>query len=195
MKFASTIIVLLAAGAVGAAAQNASSFGVAGMENLSPAPNHNQQTVVHTTVLTALPVDTNCPVSMRAEHLSDGEMVKTRDAKPQGIGQSLHLTFIARDSRRIASAALTIQGVNPKGRVMQASATGGGSPEATAKLTVEFTPGPERRDLADIRVPGMTAVQSIEVNSVGYSDGSTWKLAGSLHCRVAPDGLMLVSNR
>jgi hypothetical protein len=190
MKLACAMVFSIAVAAVAASAQSAGrSFGVVVTES----QNAGGQNDVHTIVVA--PMYSGCPVSMRAEHLSDGEMVKTRDAKPQGIGQSLHLTFIAPDSRRIASATLTIEGVKPKGRVMQASAMSSGSPDATATITVGFTPGPERRDLADIRVPGMTAVQSIEVNSVGYSDGSTWKLAGSLHCRVAPDGLMLVSNR
>jgi hypothetical protein len=43
--------------------------------------------------------------------------------------------------------------------------------------------------------PGLTAVVSIELMSVKYSDGSTWTPAQGKTCRVAPDPLMLVTQR
>lgn len=138
-------------------------------------------------------VQPHCPIAMRAQHLADGEMVKTGNARPRGIGQWLHLTLIAPDSRRITKATFTIRGSSPKNRMMQTLGNGNNSSDASAALTAEFTNEPDRHDLADLWVPGMTAVQSIEVSSLTYADGSTWKLSGDLGCRVAPDGLMPVS--
>jgi hypothetical protein len=196
MKLACAILCALSLGAAAATAQSTSrSFGVAGMETVSPAWSQGQRTNVHTIVVNQAPVYPRCPVTMRAQHLADGEMIKTGGARPQGIGQWLHLTFMAPDSRRIAKAALTIRGVNSKGRVMQAAEAGDGSSDATTTRTVEFTAGAGRQDVADLWVPGMTAVRSIDVNSVSYADGETWKLAGNLDCRVAPDALMLTRNR
>lgn len=51
-----------------------------------------------------------CPVSMRAQHLSDGSMVRTGSVHPKGIGQWLHLTFTSPESKQIASARLTVRG-------------------------------------------------------------------------------------
>ena len=150
----------------------------------------------HTTVAVPPPTVNNCPVFMRAQHLSDGSLVKTgKPAHPSGIGQRLHLTFKNPDSKQIASARLTVRGVTPKGRVMQAMPAQGGSSDATQSLSVTFSPGPDQSATADLWVPGMTAVESIALESMMYSDGTTWKAADGMACRVRPDPLMLISVR
>jgi hypothetical protein len=62
-------------------------------------------------------------------------------------------------------------------------------------LAVPFTAGGDRTATADVWAPGLTAVVSIELMSVKYSDGSTWTPAQGKTCRVAPDPLMLVTQR
>jgi hypothetical protein len=144
-----------------------------------------------------VPPDLNrCPVFMRAQHLSDGSLVKTgKPAHPPGIGQRLHLTLTNPDSKQIASARVTVHGVTPKGRVMQAMPAQGGSSDATQSLSVTFSPEPDQSATADLWVPGMTAVESIALESMMYSDGTTWKVADGMACRVRPDPLMLISVR
>jgi hypothetical protein len=160
------------------------SAGVAGMEG------------VHTLVAVPPPALNGCPVSMRAQHLSDGSLVKTGKAPhPAGIGQRLHLTFTNPDPKQIASASVMIHGMTPKGRVMQAASAQGGSSDATQSLSVTFSAGPDRSATANLWVPGMTAVQSIELESMMYSDGSTWKPADGIACHVTPDPLMLITSR
>jgi len=41
-------------------------------------------------------------------------------------------------------------------------------------------------------VPGLSAVSMIDLNSVTYSDGSTWKLAAGSVCSSRIDPMMLV---
>ncbi len=136
-----------------------------------------------------------CPIRMRAQHMADGEMVKTGKARPQGIGQWLRLTLIAPDSRRIVKATLTIRGLSPKGRSVEALRNGDDSSDAVSQQTASFTAGPDRHGLGNLWVPGMTAVQVIEIISVTYADGSTWKHTGDMTCRVTPEGFMPVDGR
>jgi len=190
MKIASVFLLALAIGACPLAAQYThippmqGSAGATGTEG------------VLTMIVVPPPAVSNCPVFMRAQHLSDGSLVKTgKPTHPAGIGQRLHLTFTNPDSKQIASARVTVHGVTPKGRVMQASSAQGGSSDATQSLSVTFSPGPDQSATADLWVPGMTAVQSIKLESMMYSDGSTWKAADGKACRVTPDPLMLISIR
>jgi hypothetical protein len=48
---------------------------------------------------------------------------------------------------------------------------------------------------ADFRIPGMTAVGTIDVEALEYSDGSTWKVSTASGCRVIPNPEMLVTSR
>jgi len=60
---------------------------------------------------------------------------------------------------------------------------------------VKFPNQPGREAAADVTVPGLSGVTTIELNSVTYADGSTWKLAGGSVCRSPIDGFMLIGNR
>lgn len=196
MRLAWTVLFLMALGAATLSAQSAGrSNGVAGMESAAPAQSAGQQPAVNTLTMSAIRIYTLCPVSMRAQHLAGGELVKTAKAKPQGRGQWLHLTLMASGSRRIASATLTIRGSSGNGRVMKAAESGDGSSDARTTVTAQFAAGPEKYDVADLWAPGLTAVESIDVDSVVYVDGSTWKLGDQQACRVAPDLFMPVANR
>jgi len=169
--------------------QPQSSFGVASMENMQTAGTN---TISPASQPPSLGV---CPVSMRAQHLSDGSLVKTRDGHPGGIGQWLHLSLASRDSRQVARATLRVRGFSPKARVTQTGPGGDQAFDAMRTLTVAFAAGADRSATADFRVPGMTAVGRIDVESLEYSDGSTWKIGGASNCRVAPDPEMLITSR
>ena len=136
-----------------------------------------------------------CPVSMHAQHLSDGNLVKTRAAHPSGIGQRLHLSLASRDLRQVAKATLTVRGFSPKARVTQTGPGTGPAFDVTRTLTVAFVAGADRSVSADFWVPGMTAVGRIDLESLEYSDGSTWKVGDALTCRVVPDLEMLITSR
>ncbi len=179
MKSASIFLPLLALAALTLAAQTASPpAGVMG--GMWSAQSAGRQPALNAQAMSQPPVYFRCPITMRAQHLADGETIKTGKAKPQGIGQWLHLTFMAPDSRRIVKATLAVYGSSPKGRVARTATVRSDSSDASRALTAEFTAGADRNDVADLWVPGMTAVQSIEVLSVARGDGSTLKLSGDL---------------
>jgi hypothetical protein len=87
-----------------------------------------------------------------------------------------------------------VRGLTSQGRVAKAQAAGDSS-NASRTLQAVFNPGEGRDVFAALWVPGLTSVQSIALESVTYSDGSTWKLLGDNACRVAPEPIMLVNGR
>jgi len=62
-------------------------------------------------------------------------------------------------------------------------------------MDVQLVQGAGKETYGDLRVPNMTAVLSIELNSVTYADGSTGSIAGREGCSVAPEMIMLVGGR
>jgi len=129
---------------------------------------------------------------MQAQHLSDGSLVMTGGAHPKGIGQWLHLTF--KSSRQIKSARLAVIGATAKGHMMKANPSQGADSSMTQDVTVLFSAGSGGTSLADVWVPEITAVESIELRSAIYSDGSVWQASGAA-CQVRPDPFMLVTSR
>jgi hypothetical protein len=173
---------------VGLAAQV--SYGVAGAGRMTTAligPNGQTTTDAH-----AFPLLNLCPISIQASHLSDGNVVKTGTDHPKGVGQRLHLNLHSPDQRTIASATLNLHGWTARGRKAQV----GSSDDAALgmrTLTVPFTPSADRTVSADVWAPGLTAVVSVELLSVNYTDGSMWTPVQGHACRVAPDHMMLIT--
>ena len=146
-------------------------------------------------VLAIAPPGAGCPVSMHALQGSGSGLLRTRNQPPvNGFAQSIHLILGSwetgsRKTARVVSAKIVVQGYSGKARMEQASSEQTGDRNRT--IDVSFTP--EGKDVAaDLLLPGFTAVSSIRLESITYSDGSTWKVGGEQACRVAPDPLMLV---
>jgi hypothetical protein len=194
VKLAGFVGCVVLAAPLGLAAQN-TSYGVAGVEGITKVGPDGQAIATTHTVTPPNP----CPVFVQASHLSDGGMVKTGADHfgvdhAKGAGQRLHLKMTSPDARTIASATVNVRGWTAKGRTALLEAGDAGAPGVRA-LAVPFTAGGDRTATADVWAPGLTAVVSIELMSVKYSDGSTWTPAQGKTCRVAPDPLMLVTQR
>ncbi len=158
------------------------SYGVAGIEGINAA----------NTVGT--PMSVGCPVSLRAQHGVSGNILSVDRNRPKGIAQLLHLTLTNPDSRQIVAAKLRVHGLTGKARVTQ-TLSGQNDSDAAQNLDVRFSPGPGNAVSADLWVPGMTAVLSIDLNSVTFADGSTRSFSAREACHVAPDPLMLINGR
>jgi len=166
-------------------------------------PNQNQTVVVQSpgasqtrTFIVQSPALTGaCPVSLRAQQAAGGGTLAVDNARPKGPAQRLHLILTNPDSRQVTGATVTVRGLTAKGRITQTLATPDDSSDAARTLTVRFSAGPGNAVSADLWAPGLTAVQMVELNSVTYADGSTWKLADSSVCRTVPDKLMPIGNR
>jgi hypothetical protein len=141
----------------------------------------------------ASPMINTCPISLHVWQAGGGDMVKVNGVPVNGVAQRLHLTVTNRDSRRIVQANVTVRGFADKARFVETLSRQDNS-DAARTMDLRFPAGSGKEVSADLRVPGLTAVSAIDLNSVTYSDGSTWKLAAGGTCRSWIDGLMLVSS-
>jgi hypothetical protein len=143
----------------------------------------------------------SCPVDLRAQHLAYAAPLNAGNAAPKGQGQKLHLTLGSAAARQIVRATITAFGLRPlsEGHVWRAAPGQGASsgrhpqPEAVQTLTVPFSKGADGIATADVWLPGFSAVQTIDLKSVVYTDGSTWTLADGATCRIVPDPFMLIT--
>jgi hypothetical protein len=127
-----------------------------------------------------------------------GDLIKVApgqaDPRPResGPSQNIHLTLGRGLNGHIVAATVKVYGLSNKQRM--APLAGGATPDISRELQVAF--GGEESDgsAADLKLHGFTAVNSIEVVSITYSDGSTWR-ADDAVCRVTPDPMMLIGAR
>jgi hypothetical protein len=180
-----SFVVLLGSIALAAqtAGQNQSSYGVSRMEGLST-------TSMSSTIIP--PVNVGCPVFLRAQHTADGGLLNVDKRRPERPAQLLHLTLTNPDSRQIVAARVRVHGLSGKGRVTQ-TMSGADRPDAASTIEVQLVQRSGKEAYGDLRVPNMTAVLSIDLNSVTYADGSTGSFTGHDACRVVPDKLMLIA--
>ncbi|HEY1903980.1 MAG TPA: hypothetical protein VGG56_16215 [Terracidiphilus sp.] len=153
------------------------------------------QTPIQTTTLSVAPPPSSCPVSLHARQTPGGDRMVVNGVVTKTTAQMLHLTVTDRDSKRVVAASVTVRGFSNKARFLPTGLSSQDSSDAAKTLDVIFSPATGKEVSADISVPGFTAVSAIDLNSVTYSDGSTWKLAAGSSCRSWIDGFMLVSSR
>jgi len=170
--------------------QPSKGFGVAGMEGLS-----NDQHQTQTIVISPQQPNGACPVSVRAQQAANWSRREVDNKPPEGPAQRLHLTLVSPDSNRITSATVTVRGLTPKNRVTQTLLSTDDSSDAAKTLSITFPAGPGKNVSSDLVVPGLSAVYSIDLDSIAYADGAAWKLAAGKVCRTPIDGFMLISGR
>jgi hypothetical protein len=135
----------------------------------------------------------SCPVSLRALQGTGGGLVAVHNAKPMS-GPSQHIHLVLSDTKSaVLTAKVVVRGLSGKNQILQTS--GNGRFDLTKTLDVRFVSEDDSQTAADLILPGFTSVQSVELESIRYQDGSTWTFAGREACRVAPDPFMLVGSR
>jgi hypothetical protein len=72
--------------------------------------------------------------------------------------------------------------------------TSGDGSDASHTMMVRFS-GAGQAAEADVWVPGMTAVGSIDLDGVTFADGAMWNFANDGGCRITPDPLMLIAGK
>ncbi len=135
----------------------------------------------------------SCPVSLHARQGFGGDMLKVAKEHPNESGQLIQISISDPEPGRHAIAAnLTGRGLTAKGRAVP---TGQIPSDAERPIQIRLTPGPDHTLTAEMWVPGVTTVQTIELASLTLADGSTWKLPAEAACTTAPDGFMLIGAR
>ena len=142
-----------------------------------------------------------CPLEMRVRQGIGGNMMAVDRNGKQVEMFAARLVLLLSDVRkehpteaRMAAATVTVHGTNAKGQILPADTRQDTSGEITKTLTVRLTAYGEPEVSGDIRLPGFTSTRMVDLESVSYSDGSTWKLSGADTCHVPPDMVMLVGH-
>lgn len=143
-----------------------------------------------------------CPVSMTAKQGGLTEMIKTGQKPPEPQqyepmpkpSQRIHLILSGSGKgKQVTSATVTARGLSARGR-MDRTASGGAS-DLRRTLDVTFTADEDNTVSAYVDLPAFTSVSSLQLESITYSDGSTWKVPDGRVCRVTPDPVMLIAGR
>ncbi len=179
MRIAIVTVLVLAAGAVSSAAQNAATF------------PWQPGLVSHTPLST-------CPIDMRVRQGIGSKMMAVDKHGAQVEMFAARLELLLKDLRpdrpaqQMVQASVTVHGLNGAEQMVPADTHRGGSAEAVRTLTVRLTPGGEPEVSGDLRLPGFTATLMVDLESVTYDDGTVMKFSGSSACHAPPDMLMPV---
>ncbi len=141
-----------------------------------------------------------CPAAMYARHeggLHQRTILVNGAPAPEPPGLHMVLTLTGGRSPQISRATVTvhglsIHGLNGRWQLLQTGNAHRDSGEINKTLGAVFAPGEDDTASANLVLPDFTSVKSIELDSVSYADGSTWKPAPHRACQVAPDPFMLV---
>jgi len=190
------IVSAIAFGSVTLAAQSQTSVPVASGHGL--AQMEQVQSGSPSVYVVPVPSSLDCPVSMHAQQQGGLGILTARDDRGEsrrrsGVAQHIRLILgDAENSATIVSAKVTVRGTSPKGRMTPTVFNQDVSPGAKKTLVLTFKADGNEGVSANLVLLGFTSVTSISLDSLTYSDGSTWRPSNGRGCRTAPDLLMLV---
>jgi hypothetical protein len=164
--------------------------GVAGMEGLN-----GQSSAQQTMALQTMRVSSGCPVAMRLNQAFSGGL---REA---GKGQSsptysakLHLLLSQIPRGKIVAASaktalVTVRGYDATPRFELVSPA---DAPLVKMMKIQFVPVNLKGATADFRVVGIVSASSLDIDSLTYADGSSWKPAQGQTCTVTPNPIVLI---
>lgn len=146
-----------------------------------------------------------CPIDMRVRQGIGGGLlaVDKSGAKRQVFAPRLRLFLNDQrpgtSGQRIVSATVTAHGSGGKAKILPLGSSSGenrdsDSADVERTFTVDLANWGEPGVSGDFRLPGFVSASRVDLESVTYEDGNTWRLTGQETCRVAPDMLMLVGD-
>lgn len=137
-----------------------------------------------------------CPVSMKLSQTSSSGLQLTANGHSRVMRETrLHLVLshtgqIEAFPAHIRSAEVTVHGYNsdkPRFELVQP-----GHATVARSMFVRFTPAGEGSAYSNFIVPGFTWTGWLEIDSLTYADGSSWKPAAGESCTVIPGALRLI---
>jgi len=152
--------------------------------------------------LPAVQADPACPVEMRATQGSGGALVAVKPGQPDkgrpgqdrgGYSQRIHLAVNNIGAPPIATADVRVHGTTAQPRMVPLAGTSGPA-TITRGMHVSFDGGTGKESSSDVVLRDFTSVNSIDLLSVTYADGTTWKSTAGA-CRIVPDPVMLIGAR
>ena len=137
-----------------------------------------------------------CPVDMHASQgLWNHTIAVQKGLGDQKFGQRISLSLKDGHSARIISATVRVFGLSGSTRMVPTPAKNSQRWNTTKTLRVELVEEPDGTVSGDLWIGGFTAVDTVRLLSVSYSDGTRRAISGSSACRVQPDPIMLITER
>jgi hypothetical protein len=145
------------------------------------------------------PPNPACPAAFTAKQGGMGDLVAVKPGQKsedgQGFSQHIRLSVSGDKSKlNVVAARVTVHGLAPQARAVPVQSGSDGPAQISRTMNVSFAGDSAGESGANLLLRGYTAVLSIDVNSITYADGSTWK-SGEGMCRIVPDPLMLIGAR
>lgn len=137
-----------------------------------------------------------CPVSLRAQRQGTAVMHNAGDHQPDRAPmQQLELTLTNAHTRNVVSAVIKVHGFDGSVRAIPADPIRRGSHELTRTVELNLTVLGKHSASTDLTVQRFGTVSRIDVESVEFADGTSWRAAEQGLCSFTPDLYMLVGSR
>ena len=139
----------------------------------------------------------DCPVGLKVNH---GPSFQKRDTEygpfappaPKVQEQRIQLTMTNPSPKEIVSAQITVYGFSDKWRAIPLAGAND-TPDLRKKVDLDLKVKGNDHGSSDLSLNRFTAVAYVNLDSLTYADGATWKASSPSVCSVTPDPLMLVS--
>lgn len=136
-------------------------------------------------------------------HVRQGSSLQMRRAADGDSKPVMTPTILLKpkNGKALTGATVTVHGSLASSQVMPlvAHLVGKDQPQQPKDLTttvqVTLKPTGDGGYSAELTLSGFGYVKSVDLKSVTYADGSTWKVPDAGECSVAPDPLLLISER
>lgn len=153
-------------------------------------------------------IGADCPVDMQATHSTPMPVRMNANGAPQNgsplngqktvlerpapaVNQQIHLGMTSLVPRDIVSAVFTALGFSNNPRAIN---TAGQGPDLRRSIKVVVDLKGNGHASSDLSLRDFTTVAALDLDTITYADGSTWRNSSPAACRVIPEGMMLVAS-
>lgn len=127
-----------------------------------------------------------CPAGIKVKQEGIPRLVYIKAAPKEGPSAGLRITVS--NSRRvgISSVQIAVRGY-AEGHLtsMAAGVADSGRTGKTLRVALKVPPG--ATSSTEVWFPGFVSITDVELTGVDYADGSTWRAANNLRCRISPN--------
>jgi hypothetical protein len=136
----------------------------------------------------------NCPVELRARPGGGGAVAYASDAR-NGKSQRLHLTFANGKSKEIVAVSVTVRGLSPWARIVPADRGSQDSHTFAKTVDLKLNVATGKNAEEDVALQSFASITRVDLESVEYADGTSWKASAMQSCHIVPDLFVLVGAR
>jgi hypothetical protein len=142
---------------------------------------------------TNVPSGMNCPISLRARPASGVNVVVVKHPQKVPVPfQQLHLIFGNWQSQEIVAASVIIRGFDSTPRLLLGADNFQGSSALAKAVDLKLNVAKGKKAERDVTLESFATISRVDLESVEYADGTSWKASPQQKCHIMPDRLLLV---